>query len=629
MAIQTATNPETGERLALVGGQWQPVLQSATNDKGVKAFLVGDKWLVDEAAKAEARANVEAEKPKWAKEFPKVYEAAVKARQLAGPTVEMLGTVGGGALGAGAGALAGPVGVATGAVGGAGLGYGISREALEAADVALGLKAPRTANQLVTEPVRNVLTGATMEAGGRVAGPIIEKGLGALGRGVTSAAGVVQDIRQLPNRFAAEIARKSFETPQNLAAGQNALRQAIEQGSRDTAAQILAQQNIISPTTQAGISEAVKRTIPAAAASKEAAKEISRKSTLTLITPDIEKAIKLRAQAADPLYKAADEAVASVDDTLKSILDRMPKGTLESAKEIAKIEGKPFPEAVDLGQNLTGQQMHYIKRALADKAYGPEAATGLGQDAQRATRTLLNEYLGAFESKIPQYGEARQIYSEMTAPINQAQVLKEMVSVLEKPGGGERIGPFLNVLGRGEQAMLKRAGGRGAPRYEALSEVLTPEQITAVRTVADSLKATAEAASQIPAGQRRFAELIKDEIPNIRIPNVFNIFATTTNKALSVLDTKLGKKTMEILANASQSAQSFDDLLNKLPATERNRVLKVIRDPNTWKPLTEKAGTLLPKAARGGALAGVTAETPEMPTNAFAPEQPNQNALAR
>jgi len=629
MAIQTATNPETGERLALVSGQWQPVLQSATNDKGVKAFLVGDKWLVDEPTKAETRANVQAEKPKWAKEFPKVYEAAVKARQLAGPTVEMLGTIGGGALGAGAGGLAGPVGVATGAVGGAGLGYGISREALEAADVALGLKAPRTVNELVTEPVRNVLTGATMEAGGRVAGPIIEKGLGALGRGITGAAGVVQDIRQLPNRFAAQIARKSFETPENLAAGQNALRQAIAAGDDAAAAQILSRQGVISPTTQAGIAESTKRTIPAAVATKEAAKEAQRMTTLKSITPVIENAVKLRAQAADPLYKAADEAVASVDDTLKGILDRMPKGTLESAKEIAKIEGKPFPQAVDLGQNLTGQQMHYIKRALADKAYGPEAATGLGQDAQRATRSLLNEYLSAFETKIPEYGQARQIYSEMTAPINQAQVLKEMVSVLEKPGGGERIGPFLNVLGRGEQAMLKRAGGRGAPRYEALSEVLTPEQIAVVRQVADDIKATAEASSQVAAGQRRFAELVKDEIPNIRIPNVFNIFATTTNKALSVLDTKLGKKTMEILANASQSAQSFDDLLNKLPATERNRVLKVIRDPNTWKPLTEKAGTLLPKAARGGALAGVTAETPEMPTNAFAPEQPNQNALAR
>jgi hypothetical protein len=578
------------------------------------------------------RENVGAELPRFAKENPRLYEAAVRARQLAGPTVEMLATVGGGALGA-------PFGPA-GMVGGAGLGYGIGREALEAADVALGLKQPRTVNELITEPAKNVLTGATLEAGGRVAGPIIAKGLGALGRGASRVAGAVQDIRQLPNQFAAQIARKSFETPANLEAGRNALRQAIVQGTDDTAAQALAQGGVISPTTQTTLAEATKRAAPAAKATKQAAQELSRQTTLKAITPEIEQAVKLRAQTADPFYKAADEAVATVDDTLKNIFDRMPSSVLDDAMEIAKIEGKPFniakvkgkPLSVNVGDNLTGQQMHYIKRALSDKAYGSEAATGLGRDAQSATRSLLDEYLGAFETKIPPYGEARRIYSEMSAPINQAQVLKEMASVLEKPGGGERIGPFLNVLGRGEEAMLKRAGGRGAPRYEALSEVLTPEQIKIVRSVADDLKAGAEAAEQATLGQKRFADLVKEEIPNLRIPNIFSIFATTTNSALSRLDTLIGKKTMATLAKAAESAQSFDDLLATLPATERNRVLKVVRDPATWAPLAEKTSKLLPKGARGGVIAGAASETPEMPempANALAPQQPNQNALTR
>lgn len=50
MPLQTATNPTTGERVALVGDQWQPILQSATNKQGVKAYLVGDKWLTDNGA---------------------------------------------------------------------------------------------------------------------------------------------------------------------------------------------------------------------------------------------------------------------------------------------------------------------------------------------------------------------------------------------------------------------------------------------------------------------------------------------------------------------------------------------------------------------------------------------------
>lgn len=52
MGLQTATNPQTGERVVLVGDQWQPILQSATNKEGMKAYLVGDQWLTDDAPAA-------------------------------------------------------------------------------------------------------------------------------------------------------------------------------------------------------------------------------------------------------------------------------------------------------------------------------------------------------------------------------------------------------------------------------------------------------------------------------------------------------------------------------------------------------------------------------------------------
>jgi hypothetical protein len=52
MGLQTATNPKTGERVVLVGDQWQPIQQSATNKEGMKAYLVGDQWLTDDAPAA-------------------------------------------------------------------------------------------------------------------------------------------------------------------------------------------------------------------------------------------------------------------------------------------------------------------------------------------------------------------------------------------------------------------------------------------------------------------------------------------------------------------------------------------------------------------------------------------------
>jgi hypothetical protein len=659
MALQTATNPQTGERLALVGDAWQPIKQSATNKEGVKAYLIGDSWLTDTPdvktdakgtviqpdvplvggqmrAQQDERQNIGAELPAFAKTNPRLYANLVQARQLAGPTVEMLGGIGGGVLAA----PTGPVGV----VGGSALGYATAKELLNKADVALGLAPQETGTQAIKRSAGNIAEGAAFEVAGGVAGKVVNKLVDAS----TAVMGKVADINQLPKQLAAKIARKSFETPANVAAGRNALQEAIKAGDDVTAQQALAQGKVVAPGAQAVIQKTISKTSPAMQASKELADEAARMSTIKEITPDLDAAVKLRKVASKPLYEAADKAIVPIDNDVAAVLARMPEGTLASAANIAKMEGRPFimgkttaptmqPTGVlDAAGNpvmreipgntaeLTGESMHYIRRALSDVAYG-SPATGVGRDAQMAARSLLDDYLKVFESKVPEYGQARAIFSDLSVPVNQAQVLKEMASVLEKPGGGERVGPFLNVLGRGEEAMLKRAGGKGAPRYEALSEVLTPDQLKAVRTVADRLAAEASIGKQISAGQELATKLLKDELPNYRLPNIFNVIATTANKVLDTLGVKVGEKTIRELAKAGETAQSFDELLGLLPGEDRIKVLKAISDPDTWAKINKVAKS--PAVAKG--LMGVTADVPEMPANALAPEQQNQNALAR
>jgi len=653
MALQTATNPQTGERVALIGDQWQPIKESATNKEGVKAFLIGDKWLTDQPAPVEeTRANVGAEVPAWGKEYPKIYSAAVKARQIAGPSVEMLGGVIGGTIGAGAGTLASPtlvINPVTGGVAGSALGYGIAKEGLEAADVALGLRPSQTVAQRLPAAATNVAEGATYDILGRtVVGPAINK-LVNLG---SSALGKVADINQLPKQLAGRIARESFETPANVQAGRNALQQSVQAGQNLTAQQALAQGGIVAPGTQAVLQKVQAKVAPSIQATKMLEDEAARMSTIKNITPDIDAAVTARRMASKPLYEAADAAVVPIDADISSILSRMPDGTLAKAAEIAKMENRPFimgkagagtpiatgdvdmfgkPIMITPGAkagNMTGETMHYIKRALGDVAYGPTATTGIGQDAQRAARTLLDDYVKVFETKVPEYGQARQIFSDMSAPVNQAQVLKEMVSVLEKPGGGERIGPFLNTLGRGEEAMLKRAGGRGGPRFEALNEVLTPDQLKVVKEVAKELETQASVGKQISQGQQRATELLKDELPNYRLPNVFNVIATTANKFLDTLGVKVGKKTLIELAKAGETAKSFDELLATLPAQERSKVLKAINDPATWKAVVPATGKVMMGIEGRLSTPNATVTLGE-PTNALAPKQQNQNALAR
>lgn len=598
-------------------------------------------------AQQDERQNVGAELPAFAKTNPRLYANLVQARQLAGPTVEMLGGAFGGVAGGAAGAVASPsvvVNPVTGAVAGSALGYATAKELLNKADVALGLAPQETGTQAMKRSAGNIAEGAAYEVAGGVAGKVVNKLVDA----GTAVMGKIADINQLPKQLAAKIARKSFETPANVAAGRNALQEAIKAGDDVTAQQALAQGKVIAPGAQAVIQKTISKTAPGMQATKELADEAARMSTIKEITPDLDAAVKARKAASDPLYKVADKAIVPIDEDVAAVLARMPEGTLAAAANIAKMEGRPFimgktsaptmqPTGVlDAAGNpvmrevpgntaeLTGESMHYIRRALSDIAYGSPAAN-IGRDTQIAARSLLNDYLKVFESKVPEYGQARAIFSDLSAPVNQAQVLKEMASVLEKPGGGERVGPFLNVLGRGETAMLKRAGGKGAPRYEALSEVLTPDQLKTVRAVADELAAEASIGKQITAGQELATKLLKDELPNYRLPNIFNVIATTANKVLDTLGVKVGEKTIKELAKAGETAKSFDELLGLLPGEDRIKVLKAISDPDTWAKINKVAKS--PAVAKG--LMGVTADVPEMPVNVLAPTQQNQNALAR
>jgi hypothetical protein len=174
-------------------------------------------------------------RPAWGQENPKTYEVAQTARRYLGPAVEVAASVGGGVLGAPLGPM--------GAVGGAGLGYGIGKEITNLADIALGNVKQQAPAADVSRAAKNVLEGATMEAGGQVAAPIIAK-----------AVGKVVDIAQMPLQKAAKMTRDAFGPDIELAV--NALRNAKPGMS---VSQTLADAGIVNPTAQALIQKSLAR----------------------------------------------------------------------------------------------------------------------------------------------------------------------------------------------------------------------------------------------------------------------------------------------------------------------------------------------------------------------------------
>ena len=389
----------------------------------------------------------------------------------------------------------------------------------------------------------------------------------------------------------------------------------------------------IDNATYAALDDLARKQNPASYYSRQAAtQEAGRQQALAAVTPDLAAATTARGAATQPLYQAADKTIVKLDAPFMELFDRMPKGTVEKAADIARMDGRPFmmgqytpAQQVPTGvlnaagapimttvpaqfPTVTGESLHYLKRALSDIANAPTAITGAGKDTQAAARGVLADFIPQFEAKVPVYGQARQTFAQMSEPVNQSQVLNEMASVLAKPGGGERAAPFLNVLGRGEQSMLKRA--TGFPRYSGLSDVLTASgQMPTVNKIAGELERDAQLNRLASQGGEELSNIIQDAASKFNFPPSLSTKIAIARQGLREFEGKVNKATLAALAEGMKSGASANAMLDALPAKERVKVLRIMQNSSTWNPA-------ITAAARQGAV------------NALAPDQQQQNALA-
>lgn len=486
------------------------------------------------------------------------------------PVLETLLPLAGGIVGAVPGAIGGPAGVALGDAAGAGAGYATAKQLERLYEEQTGKAKSKTLAESSADVTRDVAEGALLGLGGRlILGPAA-KALGwiwdaASGKLIQVKAG--QIVRELAGDQVNAVRNAAASAPANLTAGQ-------------------ATANVTAPAIQTLQARMNARNINESTALAE--QEIAdRAANLQRVTPDKAAAEAARTAGTKPYYAISDKTIVPIDNELKSIFERLPEGTITAAKELAKREGRPFifGETIPGTQaatrtggtpQITGESLHYIKRALSDIVTSP-ATKNAGIDAQRVTQGVLNDYVNLVETKIPAYGQARQAFKVGSEPVNQAVVLNKMREILSTKEGRESAKPFLNALGKGEQALLKKA--TGYPRYQEgdLSKLLTPQQMDTVTDIAAQLDRNLVMAEYAGLGKDRYANTLRKETGLFRIPNILSPKVAITNEGLSLLEGKINDKLMLELEKGVQSGKSLAKLIDTLPASDRNLVLRLLK----------------------------------------------------
>jgi len=621
---------------------------------------------------------------------PTTYE---KVRGFVAPTVEALGAAGGAALGI-------PLGPA-GIVGGAGLGYGMAKEALNLADVYMGDKAPRQGAEVVTEPLKNVLEGATFEAGGRVVAPYIGKAIGA-----------VADLRRIPAQKAAKIARGALgdDLPQVL----NALRNAPPNVS---AAQATA--NITNPTWQAlidrrlasdpkfvlnlknmneaeGVNALAKLAGGSTASETRATLETAKNNLNAMTGPQREAALNranlgqdvaaFEAQAGKLSNEAAAE-VQKVRDLISAGNTAEAWARLDLIKRGLPVGATPYTHFGELSNKALNEWSSKAADASLDLGQGARFAQGAA-DALRSVGVKpletapLVQNIRAITNR-PEYagndllaGAAKNVADDIAkwtasngvidavaleairknsvnAAIQQlrpgvdattqrnlaASVMTKIKPVIDdaiESAGGVGWRDYLSSHAKGMQQIAeKKLSGEALNLYktnkdafvrlvqgespEAVEKILGPGSYNIAKEVSDNtlnvlqdqaakVVRDANIKTQVAGGQDALKELMLQNLSKFRLPSYITAVAATTNKAMQILENKIGAKTLGTLTEAFKTPGKTADLLESLPGAERNRVAKLLSDPKSWGQ----------KAVAPAAIGA---------RNALAPPQDNQNAL--
>jgi hypothetical protein len=391
-----------------------------------------------------------------------------------------------------------------------------------------------------------------------------------------------------------------------------------------TSAQAVQEAGVIAPALQAMGQRAPTANIAAAKAVKDAADVAGRVQTLEAVTPNLAASLAQRQAAADVNYGAAmtaDQqrlaALAAQEQQSRALASTAgPTFQAKVAPELQALKQNPAiaaaektakdlaaTQGVNLGKDpmSTLQGLHYMKLAIDAQFKSPNATTGLQNYSTAALQNTKSQLLAAIDKLSPMYSGARTQFAAMSEPVNQAQVLNKMVETLKGSGATtEKPVQFLNALGQGESALLKKADQN--PRFGGLTDVLAPEQMAAVNKVAGELKREASMTDLAKQGTEALAGILKERA--VTAPGV-NATSAVINKVSGILRGRVNDKTLEAVSKGMMSGKSANELLATLPAVERNEVLKALAESRVT-----------------GAEAGAA-------VNAMAPRRKNQNALAQ
>jgi hypothetical protein len=285
---------------------------------------------------------------------------------------------------------------------------------------------------------------------------------------------------------------------------------------------------------------------------------------------------QIRALGAKP-ETAGDEpfetALAGVMSDIKKWTDAngiIDPYALEAIRKnsVASVIRKLYPnESVESQRKVAAGILSDIKPIIDDAI---EAAGGTG----------WRNYLKAFESGMAEVNQQKVAAQALDLfPKDRAKSGEEYVRLVR----GDRPEDIEKVFGRGKYDIVKEMGAR-YPTLDKLASAI--EQQGAIKTA-------------VQRGSVPLENILKENRGLFKLPSFFDPKVTAGNRLLDILADKVDTKTMDVVMNAVRTNADLLKVLENVPPSQRNRVIRALSNDKSWMP-----AATAPVTAGGAIMAG-------------------------
>ncbi|SSW64311.1 hypothetical protein AVE30378_01013 [Achromobacter veterisilvae] len=234
-------------------------------------------------------------------------------------------------------------------------------------------------------------------------------------------------------------------------------------------------------------------------------------------------AVAARSAAVEPLYAAVRGRTLDVDGALEQLLKRPAmQSAVARAQRLSAERGEELfagqPGAAT--QQISGNGLHTLKQALDDMLN--DRTLGIGANEQAALRATRGQFMNWLESRIPEYGQARSLFADLSKPINAMDVGQRLLDkytagTADLAGNPRLMADAFNKALRNERALVRQSTGFGG--VDSLADVMNPQQLQTIQSIVQDL--SRQAATQNvarAAGSNTMQNIATDRILQALLP---------------------------------------------------------------------------------------------------------------